>query len=170
MRKLICALICLFVLFSFAGCKDTNKAKGDGVDIEYYVNLGAIPESDIKIGDKEPESTNENEDYFFSENGNESYFSNGDFVYYYDSSKKDATVKAISAFSKFYGFEIGAVTIEISDLLEAQELEYTERAPKTDELFFLPSTGNFSVIEYKAQKHTLLFVFQDNSLCAAYLE
>lgn len=170
MRKLVCTLLCLLLLFPFAGCKKDTESLKSGVDIEYYVNLGAIPESDIKIGDGVPENSEENDDYFFSESGSDSYFSNGDFIYYYDSSKKNAKVKAISAFSKFYGFEIGAVTIEISDMLDSRELKYTEREPKEDELFFLPSSGNFSVIEYKAQKHTLLFVFQDNSLCAAYIE
>ena len=75
---------------------------------------------------------------------------------------------AIAAFSKMYGFEAGDVSIELTDTLDSQGLEYTEREPKDGELYFLPN-GNFTVIECGGLKNNLIFVLEDNSLCAALL-
>lgn len=163
MKKIICAFLCLTLLFPLAGCKERKTLAKTGVDIAYYAELGLFPESEIKLGDTVPENS-EDGDYFFSVDESPAFFSNGSFNYYYDS----AAVTSIAAFSKMFGFEAGDVSIELTDTLDSQGLEYTEHEPKDGELYFLPN-GNFTVIECGGLKNNLIFVLEDNSLCAALL-
>ncbi|MBR6903177.1 MAG: hypothetical protein IKN39_04735 [Clostridia bacterium] len=163
MKKILCALLCIILLFVLAGCKEKKTLAKTGVDIAYYAELGFVPESEIKLSDNVPENS-EDSDYYFSSDNSLSFFSNGSFNYYYDS----AAVTAIAAFSNMYGFEAGDVSIELTDTLDSQGLKYTEREPKDGELYFLPN-GNFTVIECNGLKNNLIFVLEDNSLCAALL-
>ena len=165
MRKITALLVCFVLVFSFTGCKSEKNTAG-GVDIEYYVNLGGMPESDIKLGDAMPE---EDDSIFSVEAGARSFMSTGEFNYYYDLSALDKKINAIACFSDCFGFTTGDISIEITNALQSRGIEYTEREPKKDELFFLPGGENRSVIECKNLKHNLIFVFEDNALCATYL-
>lgn len=168
MKRLLCALILIALLFAFAGCNEKPTTANGGLDIAYYADLGSVPESDVKLGDDVPKETEEDDTYFFIEDGKNSYFSSGDFMYFYDPDAKETKVYAIAALSKFFGFEIGAVSIEVTDTLTAAGIEYTERAASEKDVFFLPS-GDFTVVECKNLKNSLVFVFEENSLCAALL-
>ena len=168
MKKIISAILVLLLLFSFAGCKKENKSTAKtGVDIAYYANLGSMPESNLKLGDNVPEDK-EDETYFFSEDGTLDYFSNCNFSYYYSPKDEPQKITAIAAFSEAFGFGNGDVSIEITDTLDLLGIKYTEREPQENELFFLPA-GDFTVIECKDLKNNLIFVFTDNSFCAALL-
>ena len=165
MKKITALLICFVLIFSFAGCKSDKNTAG-GVDIEYYVNLGGMPESEIKLGDSVPEP---DDNIYSVEAGARSFMSTGAFNYYYDLSALDKNIYAIACFSDCLGFTTGDISIEITNVLESRGINYTEREPKKDELFFLPGGENRFVIECKDLKHNLIFVFEDNALCAAYL-
>ena len=158
----------MLVLFSFAGCKNEEPKNKTSVDISYYAKLGLFPESEIKIGDSVPKEGGD-DTFYFVKAGARSFFSNGNFNYYYNPSSLEQKVFAVAAFSNFYGFEPGAVSIEVSDALTGSDIKYTERAATEDELFFLPAGENRSVIECNFEDRKLLFVFENNSLCAAYL-
>lgn len=163
MKKLICVLFCLVLTVSFTGCKEKKSLAKTGVDIAYYAELGLFPESKIKLGDNVPENS-EDSNYYFSEDESHTFFSDGSFNYYYAS----AAVVSIASFSNMYGFEAGDISIELTDTLDSQGLKYTERAPEDGELYFLPN-GNFTVIACGGLKNNLIFVLEDNSLCAALL-
>ena len=172
-KKIICTILVLSLLTFAAACKeDKSETVNHDVDIAYFADMGAFPESEIKIGDAAPEENPDDGTFFFTEYDNRNYFSNGDFCYYYafaDESKKETRVYGISAFSKCMGFEIGAISVEVTDVLDAQNIEYYSGAPREDEVFFLPKGENREVITCKKLKNNLVFVFEDNALCAVYL-
>lgn len=169
MRKTVLILLCALTVLSFAGCKDTGKTS-HSVDIEYFANMGAVPESELKIGDSVPEIEEYDDNYFVSSDGDDSFFSNGEFNFFYDTSEKEPKINKIACFSKSFGFEIGDISIEIINALEDAGIKYTERAEKDGELSFLPKSDNRSVVECRSLKHKLVFVFEDNALCATVIE
>ncbi|MBO4432370.1 MAG: hypothetical protein J5852_02435 [Clostridia bacterium] len=169
MKKVICIVLALSLFMFAAACKEKKEEVKHDVDVSYFADMGTMKGSDLKIGDSVPEEKDDDDTYFFTKAGAKSYFSNGDFCYYYDEDKKDPKIYAIAAFSDCMGFETGAISIEVTDVLDSQNVEYTSRTPKKDEVFFLPAADNREIIECKGFKHNLIFVFENNALCAAYL-
>lgn len=169
MKRIICLCLCLTLFVFAAACKEKEPQVKHDIDISYFAELGSLPESEIKIGDAVPEENAQEGEFFFTKDGARSYFSNGDFCYYYNADEKEPKVYGIAAFSSALGFEVGAISIEITDVLDAQEVKYVAGTPASGELFFLPQGENREVISVKETKHTLTFVFEDNALCAVYL-
>lgn len=169
MKKAVCLCLSLILVLCFSGCKSNKNKSEHSVDIGYFADMGAQYESDLKIGDSVPEKKEGDETFFFTESGKESFVSNGDFCYYYDANQKEPKIYGIAAFSNCMGFETGAVSIEVTDALESQGIEYRQRAPKDGEIFFLPAAENREVIECQGLKHNLIFVLEDNALCASFI-
>lgn len=169
MKKLTAIVLCLCVLIFAAGCGDENAKTSHGVDIAYFADMGAMPESELKLGDGMPEQKEDSEDYFFYDDGDKSYASTGEFNYYYDISEKEPKIAAIAGFNTCFGFENGSISIEITEALDSQGIEYKERVAGENEVFFLPPVEGRSVIECKSLKHNLIFVFEDNALCATFI-
>ena len=44
MKKVLCLLLSLFMIFSLSACKEEKESAKHTVDVEYYANLGQIPE------------------------------------------------------------------------------------------------------------------------------
>lgn len=170
MKKAISIILCLLIFTFAAACKDNKKKDEHGVDIAYFANMGAMYESELKIHDAVPAGDGEGEDWIFAKDGKKSYFSNGNFCYYYDGGQKEPEIYAIVALANCMGFETGDISIEITDVLNAQEIEYAQREPEEDEVYFLPEGQNREIIECKGLKYVLKFVIEDNALCAAFLE
>lgn len=169
MKKTVALILCLVLFVFAAACKEEKKETTHGVDIAYFADMGSFPDSDLKLGDAVPEKKEEDETYFFTENGAESFVSNGDFCYYYNGKDSSPKIYGIAAFSNCLGFEVGAVSIEITDVLDEQKIKYTSREPGEGEIFFLPAGENREIIVCEGLKNNLCFVFEDNALCAAYL-
>ena len=170
MKRIISLSLCFVLLLFAAACKDKEKKSEHGVDIAYFADMGAMYESEFKISDKVPLDKEGGDQYFFTKAGSRSYFSNGEFAYYYDEREKEPEIEAIAAFSNCMGFEAGDISIEVTDALDGQEIEYITRQPQDGEIFFLPAAENREVLECKGLKRRLIFVFEDNALCAAFLE
>ena len=169
MKKTVSIILCLVIFTFAAACKDNKKKDEHGVDIAYFANMGAMYESELKIHDTVP-AEEEGGDWEFFKNGYQSYLSNGNFCYYYDNRQKEPEIYAIVALANCMGFETGDISIEITDVLNAQEIEYAQREPEEDEIYFLPEGQNREIIECKGLEYVLKFVIEDNSLCAAVLE
>lgn len=170
MKKAICISLCFVFLLLAAACKEKKKKDEHGVDIAYFVDMGAMYESEFKIYDKVPLDKEGGEEYFFTKAGRESNFSDGSFCYYYDEREKEPEIEAIAALSNCMGFEAGDISIEVTDALDSQGIEYVMRQPRDGEIFFLPAAENREVLECRGLKYNLIFVFENNALCAALLE
>lgn len=170
MRRIAALFLCLIILAFASGCKDRNASASHDVDIPYFTDMGALPECELKLGDSLPDlEKEENAGYMSFSDSKPPYISDGSFSFYYDAASEEKTVTKIAAFNTAFGFETGDIVIEITDALDGQSVEYAERDPHDGELFFLPAGNNRSVVECKSLKTPLLFVFEENALCAVLL-
>lgn len=169
MKKIVCLLMCLCLVFSFAACgKDGKKEekkeeKGETVDLEYYVRLGKIPECDYVIGAAVDDIIEQEGAY--AEPGEERYQVTYNNVYYYY--QHDVrTVEYIVSFNGAYGFSIGTTNSQLKAELAKGDMNAKEEPLSEEEPFFIPAPGNFTGIKYTYGDHTTCFVFNNGVLCA----
>ena len=176
MKRIVSLLICFAVIMAFVGCDRANTSSDtNGVDVEYYAKLGKMPESEYALSDdcekvkSELTAKSEEDESFICsiDEGQQSVLINtGNFYYYYDKSKADKGISCIVALDTAYGFENGTISLEIKEALSKFTPEESEN---TDNLFFMNDMDNGSQLKYQFGKNTVIFVFQDNALCATVL-
>lgn len=182
MKKIVFLLVFVLV-FSLCGCGEKGKEKKQlEVDIEYYSNLGQMPECKFKLG----ESTDKLEELIAEsaeshEHDHEAVYYDmvvgddyttiyaGDDQYYFNNTKKDKGIAMMVSYEGGYGFDAGSVSIEIKEELSAAGYEAKERAAEDEDIFFLPSASDFTCLEYTFKDNTVKFIFENNELCACTL-
>ena len=178
MKKILSVLIAVCMVFSFAGCGEKEKNTDTNViDIEYYVSLGQMPECGYQLGDDVEtvksdlsalvETEGSEAVYEVTEGENNVLIDNGDFCYYYKKANPEKGVSYIVNYGTAYGFDTGAVIVEVKDALA--DFEYTEEPLNENNAFFMFDTSNGTVIKCNFANNTVLFVFKDNALCATAL-
>jgi len=185
MKKRILCFTLLFVLvFSVCACKDSKKEDTKGVDVEYYANLGQIPECEYSIGkksddiiselEKKEKNSSSDEDSFESDSGyyylneqeDKTVISTSNCDYICDSKTKNEVTKIV-CFGKSYGFENGAVSIEVKDALSSYGFDAEEKSVTENEENLFKIGSDCTCLEYKFEKATVVFAFQDNALLGA---
>lgn len=187
MKKLYCILICFVICLCFAACgKAKDNSSADAVDIDYYVSVGKMPESkydlgadvqktvsDLEAAAQEAEKLHEEtgEEYYYSTYtvGDYTAVTDGSITYYYFTEETDKGICYIVNFGTSYGIEQGAYSVEVKQTLDSLKIEYTERKLDSNETFFVPGAFNITGIEYTSGKNTVLFVFEEDMLCACAL-
>ena len=183
MKRLVLILVCLSLVFCFAGCDKKNTSSGkESVDVEYFAKLGQIPECEYKLGTdaseilkdfeektKNPPSADESFYYEEIERGDYNGILSADQSYYCKKSDKKKEVTHIVDYGTAYGFSIGAVSIEIKNALADMGFETAERDISDSEKQFVIASDNCTCLEYEFEKNTVVFVFADNALCATIL-
>ncbi len=176
MKKIICCLLCLIFVFSLTACsKEKEKKDSNGIDIEYYAELGQMPELNYALGTdvekvkNELSATAESDEhehsaYSVTEGENNVLIDNGDTSYYYKKANPEKGLGYIVNYGKAYGFELGTVSLEIKEALK----DYNPiEEPLTEEnAFFMFGVESGSIIKCEFEKNTVLFVFDNNALCA----
>ena len=184
MKRVLPIILSLVLMFTFVSCKtDKNTADLQGVDVEYYANLGKIPECEYTLGSsaedlienlkqkqnnaENSENPDEEGDGYYQEmkSGDYNMIMTASFSYFY---KKDGITHIVS-YDKSYGYDIGTISIEIKKEMSARGFETAERDLTDDEKPFILGSSDCSCLEYRFKDNTVLFVFQDNSLCATVL-
>ncbi len=190
MKKIVSIFLCALMLLSFAGCKSdkASAAKKHDIDVEYYASHGKMPECEFSLGESieeikktldervEGEASDEEAGHSHSEWEYTVYEENGlglvalmGINIYYDAAD-EKTVSELVSFGDGFGFKSGAVSLEVRDTMTSLGFETTEREAEEGEIFFLPASEALSVLEYSFEQNTVLFVFQDNALCATLLK
>ncbi len=178
MKKLLSVFLCLITAFTFAACGGKEKNKDVAkVDLEYYAKLGQIPECKYKLGDNadtvESELSAEYEKageagedavYEVTEGEKTVRIDNGDFLYYYVKDNKNAGISYIVSLDTAYGFASGTPLLEVTNSLKG--FDYTEETADENNTFFLLGSQSPTVLKYSFDKNSVLFVFDENSLCA----
>lgn len=176
MKKLLCIALSFVILLSFAACKNEDKTSSEsGIDLEYYADSGKIPECDYALGTDVEKVKQELSDYAESEEGAESlydviegdensYITNGNYNFYYKNDNEEDGISYIVSFGKAYGFETGEIILNVKEALSG--IEYTEEEINDDNAFFLFVPIEGSVIKCEFEKNTIMFVFENNALCA----
>lgn len=175
MKKLLCLLLALVMVISFSACKEKETSSDSGVDIEYYANLGKIPECEYALGADAQKVKDELSAFAESDEGADSFYDvtededtvciqNGTYKFYYKTDKEADGISYIASFDTAYGFEIGEVIITVKEALA--DIKYTEEKINEDNAFFLFVPIEGSVIKCEFEKNTVMFVFENNALCA----
>lgn len=178
MKRIIAILLCLTFVFSFVGCKSGKKNGGNGVDIEYFANLGQIPENDITLGttpeklkqtlDKRGEEAEKNgEHYGYNEveGENNVLVEEGPYDYYYKKANPQNGVAYIVSYLDAFGFKIGDIIVEVEKKLGDYEVEKLS-ANESNAFFYFGDYEKAQILRITFKKNTVLFLFEDNSLCA----
>lgn len=187
MKKIFSLILCIAFVLSLASCGEKGGKTNNGVDVEYYAQLGQIKDVDYKLGgDVDAAQKALSEKYMQFANGegnldeeNEAFyvdFKSGDYTVMTDGSvlccyvtdKKQDGITHIIKNGDAYGFELGTISTQLRDAMSKMGFDASERDAKADELFFLPGSANMNmtVLEYKFGENTVLFVFQDSALSA----
>lgn len=174
MKRAFCLLFAVILIFGLVSCKkEKDSTNVDRVDIEYYANLGEIPECEFALGDSVEdiektlsERAEESHEVFYNqvEGKNNVLIEDGTHAYYYVKSNKENGVSYIVSYETAYGFEIGDVSIQIKEAIS--DIEYTEEELNENNSFFLYGEGEGNVLKCKFEKNTVMFVFRENALCA----
>lgn len=179
MKKIFCLMLSILMIASFAACgKDKDDKKTAEVDIEYYAELGEIPECNYKLGadpeeiksallSEEQAAVSAGEEYAYNVTEGEKSvrIDNGEFSYFYEKGKENEGVSYIAAFDKAYGFETGTSVLDVKESLAG--FDYTEEPADDSNAFFLMGVENGTVMRYTFDSTNIIFIFQDNELFAA---
>lgn len=172
MKKLICFSLALILVFSFCGCGGKKGKSEDVIDLEYYINLGQMPEAKFSLGAKADDvlaSAPKTEEGIASEMGERTAIDIDNIRYYYTTAKKDKGIDYIVSFNGGYGFSQGDVKSEIQKTLSKADLNAKSEPLNEKELFFFPVSGDFDGIKYSFGENTACFVFDNDQLCAVAL-
>lgn len=180
-------MLCLAILLCFSACgKTRDNSSPDAIDIDYYVSVGKMPESkydlgtdtqkmlsDFEAAEQAAESSDEETggEYYYSTYtiGDYTEVTDGSMAYYYLTEQPDKGICYIVNFGTSYGIEQGTYSVEVKKTLDNLKIDYTERELDGDEAFFVPGAFGITGIEYTSGKNTVLFVFQEDMLCACAL-
>lgn len=176
MKKILCLVLCMLLVFSFAACgkKSTNSNRHD-VDVEYFAKQGKISDLDYRLGDdvdKTKEVLSKTPDdhgasnYFDYTSGDYTIMTDGMVSCCYKTDEKDAGITHIVKHDAAYGFEVGAMSTQVRDAMSSMGFDAVEREAKNGELFFLPMGANTTVLEYTIKDCNVIFVFAEHSLSA----
>jgi len=182
MKRFITVIISILLVLSLCACgeKDTNS-DGNSVDLEYHVKLGQIPECEFALGDSvdkikehyssEQESAEEHSDhshdiYEIIEGEKTVLIDCGTYGYYYVKDNEADGISFIVSYEDAFGFEMGALVTDIEKSLSG--LKYTEEDANEENTFFMMGTSG-SVLKCNISDYTLMFVFDNDALCATAL-
>ncbi len=177
MKKFLSFALCIIFALSLSACGDkTGRTDNHSVDVEYYANLGQINDVSYKLGDsvdttKDTLSTVTTDDegeylYYDYASGDYTVMTDGTVCCCYKTEDKSIGLSHIVKYGDAYGFNQGAISTEIRDTMADIGFTSSEREAKSGELFFLPSSGTLTVLQYDFDKNTVLFVFEEHALSA----
>lgn len=180
MKKVLSVIICLVLTLSFTACKEKGSNGSDhSIDVEYYANLGQINDVEYILGgdvDKAQQSLSADESdsedihghkkfYYDYESGDYTVLTDGIVCCCYKTDDKTEGITHLVKYGDAYGFIQGEISTQVSEKMESMGFSATEREARDGELFFLPSTGELTVLQYDFEKNTVLFVFEEHALC-----
>lgn len=183
MKKIVCLALCLILAVLLCGCAQSkDSAPKASVNVKKYALSGEMPEIEYALGadvdkiiaDYEKLNAQETDDehashYMTYEIGERTIIATGDVNYYYDTDKKANGISYIVNFSDAFGFKQGSVLSDVKQAMEKSGFSAEREDVDSQDIFFLPFIDGLEVLEYKFEDRTVLFVFQNNCLCACAL-
>lgn len=185
MKKTVALLLCFALCFLFTACgkKDDGTATAGSAVVEKYAANGTMPDCEFSLGDNRQSvldvlSTLEG-DHTDSDGGDErpayteyeadgyNVLSTAENNYYF--SLEDDTLKVIVAFGDAFGFEHGTVISEVKSAMEKSGFSASAETAAAEDIFFLYGSVAREKLEYKFSSNTVVFVFEENALCATAL-
>lgn len=182
MKRFLSFLLIFTMIFIFTACNNNNSSS-PVVDLEYYAKLGKIPEVDYTLGEdinkiksdfekienqEQPEDSKDDHvhEFYYSITETEvgTCIDDGRTQYYFSDGQEEKGVAFMVTYDTAFGFNNGTVSVDVTDALKG--LEYTELSSYDDLDFFIGWLSNVSAIKYTFKNRVVLFIFEDNGLCA----
>ena len=151
MKRIICIVLCLSLVFCLAACgkKDSGIVSSTGSgEIDRYAKKGEIPELDVKLGKSvdefkaeyplDSEDADEGKVLLFEDEGELSVcLATLDAYYYYEKAKKDSGISVIAVTTgEVFGLKLGDTATK-SDVTALLAAEYTESSATAEQQFFI---------------------------------
>lgn len=178
MKRILSLVLSLLLVFGLVGCKDEENTEENSIDIEYYANLGQIPESEYILGDtgdtikaaleeKQKESEENDGHYFFTvqEGENNVLITDGTYEYYYKKAAPEKGIVYMVSYTDAYGFKLGDVVLEVEKALKDYGVK-EESVTAENAFFYMGNYENSTLLRATFEKNTVMFIFEDNALCA----
>lgn len=184
MKKIVCLILCLSFALCLCACGDNNGGgKKAAAKVEKYAKAGDMPEVEYSLGtavDKIITDLDARQPQADDEHGHESVYmtyevlertiiATGTVNYYYDTDKKQDGISYIVNFGDAYGFEQGTLLDDVKTAMEKCGHAAEREDVYSADIFFLPTINDIEALEYKFGDNTVMFVFQNNCLCACAL-
>lgn len=178
MKRILSLMLCIGFIFCLAACGNNSDKANHNIDIKYYANLGQINDIEYKLGgdvdaaqqalsaDTENLEDEHEKFYYDYQSGDYTVLTDGAVCCCYKTESKADGITHIVKYGGAYGFNSGAVSTQVSDTMSSFGYESKEREAKSGELFFMPASAGFTVLEYKIKDTTVLFVFEEHALGA----
>ncbi len=177
MKKIISLVLSLALVFCFCGCKE-KESDAPAIDINYYLNLGQIPEASFVLGDlntdiydalteEQAEAEIDGENYYLNEvvTQKTGYVTNGSFEYYYKTASTEDGVGYIVSYTDAYGLKLGAVISEVKEALKGNDFT-EEKASYENAFFYVGNIDDTVILKITGEKNSVSFLFESNALCA----
>lgn len=190
MKKFISLFLCLCLIFVFVGCsQEKNDDDVKTLDLEYYAELGQIPEAEYTLGadvdtivkeqtakmedflnnqEEDPNHAHGHEEemfYFERIEGEENVLlDNGNICYYYNKANKENGVSYIVNYGDAFGITLGTLITEVKEM--CKDIEFKEETLNEDNAFFATQGFDGTVLSADFDGTVILFVFQENALSA----
>lgn len=175
MKKIISLLLVLVFMFSLTACGEKKEKNEGEIDLEYYANLGEMPECEYKLGADADEVHDALYDYAQNADSEELMFNeyekdgvsgveDGIFSYFYEDDKKSDGIAYIVSYNKAYNFDLGEVILNIKE--KVGNLECSEEELNEENAFFLYGIPEGTALKYEFKENTIMFFFQENELFA----
>lgn len=176
MKRILALTLSVLFVVCLCGCEKKDKDSKNSVDIEYYANLGQIPESEFMLGDtgdtvksalEKKEAEAGEEDYYFDvqEGENNVLITDGTYEYYYKKAAPEKGIAYMVSYSDAYGFKLGDIILEVKETLKKYDVK-EENVTEDNAFFFMGDISNANLLKIVFEKNTVMFLFQDNALCA----
>mgnify|MGYP003434497773 FL=1 len=178
MKRIIAISLCMVFVLCLCGCCGGKNKEKDGIDIEYYANLGQIPENDVVLGttyeeliavlDKRGAEAEKNgEDYGYNEFDGENnvLIAEGPYDYYYKKADPKKEIGYMIAYGTAFGFEKDEVILNVENALK--KFDYTkESANEQNAFFYFGDYSKAEVLKVNFEKTTVIFLFEESVLTA----
>ncbi len=190
MKKLLAALTCFILLFTFTACGGKKKSNNDAVDLQYYAKIGQIPEIPYKLGAKcekvtselqaeydaflanDPHNSADHDHDHYAEDTHFEIVDKGDYVfinggnrfYFYKKDEKKNGISCIVTFGDAFGFKMGTFIYEIKNAMPS--VEFKEEDITEGMLFFDENLSDGTVLYTEFNGVTVVFVFLEGELYA----
>ncbi len=192
MKRIICLLISLAMLFSLAGCKkeenNNSNPNGSEISVEEYAKKGQIPEQKFALGtdietvkkyysdlvaqysEENPNEENTGhshedvEAYYFDviEGEKTVRMDTGNTTFFYEKAKADKGISVISTKETAFGFVPGSTTKQEIEL--AFETKGKTLDATEDDMYFVIQTDSYVILRYNFENIKLDFYFTENLL------
>ncbi len=176
MKKIIALILSLTFVFCLCAC-DGKNGKLE-IDIDYYANLGQIPESQFVLGDtgetiekfltkQKSEAEKKGEEYTYEKVEGETrvLITDGTYEYYYKKANPEKGIGYMVTYSDSYGIKLGTVILEVKEKLEGNNVQ-EEPANEENAFFYRGNIEDSTILKIECEKRTVIFLFENNALCA----